>query len=445
MHTLLERLLQADRRLVAPIGGSPKTSFADAYDLTKLNDYERSAYFMAYRASELGHALENTCVDDVTVCKCFGLESFTVEDGSAHIREGSISSEADLAWLRQQAPLRSPIVEHYVQPIRVFNRLATESQPKLSSKLIGGGCFGPFTVAGAMMGVNEIAARVITDPGFVEQLIEIITEFIIGLAQRCAEHGAEFFWIAEPLAIMLSGEDFTRFSGAAIERIFASVPVYGFLHVCGDTARLLPQLAATGAACLSVDYQVDMRDAAHRFPPEMVLMGNTNPVFVQQSSQAEVEAAVRRMYRSMRHFPNWIVSTGCLLPGDTPIENVNVFFAMAEHFPLQTPEFYRAVNELWHAMSLEQGPPDLVEIAGQQSDPVFLAALEETCVNWGRRFARRQVYLPQFLQKLQGLQQLLQARPNCVHGELWLEDQIFPLEQIKQGLIQVMMQTYKQA
>lgn len=444
MPTLSKHIMQAQRRLVSPIGGRPEMPLEAAFDLTQLNEYERIAASMAHQATQLGHALENTCMDDVTVCKCFGLESFTIADGSSHIKEGSISSEADLAWLRQQVPLRSPIVKYYVEPIRLLKAMAARAQSGLEGKLFGGGCFGPFTVAGAMMGVNQIAARVITDPDFVDQLVEIVTEFMEDLAIQCVEQGADFFWIAEPLAIMLSADDFTRFSGGPMKRIFASVPVPGFLHVCGDTTRLLPQLTATGAACLSVDYQVDLRDAAHRLPPEVVLMGNTNPVFVQQASREEVEAAVEQMYNALRHFPNWIVSTGCLLPGDTPIENVKVFFELAEDFPVQPTQFYQDVNRLWRLLAHEEAPADLAIQVEEANDQVFLAALEEVCVYWGRRFSRREIYLPQYLQKLQSLQQLLQARGESLQGELRLEEQIFPLEQIRAGLIPAMMQTYKQ-
>ena len=42
------------------------------------------------------------------------------------------------------------------------------------------------------MGVNQIAVRVVTDPAFVEELVDIITEFMVDLAKQCVQQGSEY-------------------------------------------------------------------------------------------------------------------------------------------------------------------------------------------------------------------------------------------------------------
>jgi uroporphyrinogen-III decarboxylase len=82
----------------------------------------------------------------------------------------------------------------------------------------------------------------------------------------------------------------------------------------------------TGAEGLSLDSVVDFPAVAASLPPEVVLIGNVDPVGVMRDgTPAAVRAAVTSLCDSMRRYPNYILSTGCDLPPDTPFENIAAF------------------------------------------------------------------------------------------------------------------------
>jgi len=73
---------------------------------------------------------------------------------------------------------------------------------------------------------------------------------------------------------------------------------------------------------------VDFPTAAGRIDPEVILIGNIDPVgvMVQQSPQ-EVARAARELLDSMARHSNFILSTGCDLPYETPYENIDAFMS----------------------------------------------------------------------------------------------------------------------
>ena len=97
-------------------------------------------------------------------------------------------------------------------------------------------------------------------------------------------------------------------------------------HICGDTSHILREMCATGACALSLDSPVDLPTAASHVDPEVILMGNIDPVSVMvQHSPREVARAARELLDSMARFGSFILSTGCDLPYETPHENIDAF------------------------------------------------------------------------------------------------------------------------
>ena len=58
----------------------------------------------------------------------------------------------------------------------------------------------------------------------------------------------------------------------------------------------------------------------------MALIGNIDPVRVMvNGSPEDVKVAVRELCTDMQPYPNFILSTGCDLPLETPLENITAF------------------------------------------------------------------------------------------------------------------------
>jgi uroporphyrinogen decarboxylase len=102
------------------------------------------------------------------------------------------------------------------------------------------------------------------------------------------------------------------------------------LHVCGDVTHLLEELALTGAEGICLDSKVNLQREAVRVPSSIVILGNIDPKRVMQRGTAEdVRWEVRRLLRNMKNARNFVLSTGCDVPVDTPMRNLEAMMEEA--------------------------------------------------------------------------------------------------------------------
>jgi len=150
------------------------------------------------------------------------------------------------------------------------------------------------------------------------------------LAAQETAAGDDFFWIAEPVASLLSTTNFWTFSGQFLHRIFESSNVPGFLHICGKTLRLTESMVLTGAQVLSIDQQTDLKKSMETVPEDIVIMGNVDPSLLHFGTKEEIREEIRKMNRITRSHRNYIMSTGCSVHEGTPEENVMLLYEEAE-------------------------------------------------------------------------------------------------------------------
>jgi uroporphyrinogen-III decarboxylase len=125
---------------------------------------------------------------------------------------------------------------------------------------------------------------------------------------------------------MLSPKSFAAFSGEPISQLARSLDVFTVLHICGNTERLIPEMCRTGVDALSLDSAVDLPAVASAVPSDVVLIGNVDPVGMMGSPDPRrVIDAVRTLRKGMSRYSNFVLSTGCDLPLETPLANVAAF------------------------------------------------------------------------------------------------------------------------
>jgi len=208
---------------------------------------------------------------------------------------------------------------------------------KLMKKTIdipkGGYVIGPFTLAGLMLGANDIAIATLDDKELVFKVLEFCTTTIIHYAKALVEAGADIIAILEPTAVILSPAAFWEFSGQFVKEIIKEISVIPILHVCGGASNLLDKMVLTGAEGLSLDSLVDFPTAAQKIPEDMFLIGNIDPVRVMRNgSPEEVKRKTLELLEKMRPYSNFILSTGCDLPPETPLENIAAFMEAGKSY-----------------------------------------------------------------------------------------------------------------
>lgn len=197
---------------------------------------------------------------------------------------------------------------------------------------VGAYVTGPYTLAGLIMGAEETALATSIDPENLNKLCNFTTKQIIKFMNLLIAAGAGIICILEPGGVMLGPEKFQKFSSHYVKQI---VEIYNrnnvdtIYHVCGDSMHLINRMVESGVDGLSLDSEevgVNLSEVGEKVPDSTVLMSNINSTGVMlNGNPSEVKEKVENLLKSMDAYPNFVLSTGCDLPLETPLENIRIF------------------------------------------------------------------------------------------------------------------------
>jgi len=193
-------------------------------------------------------------------------------------------------------------------------------------------CFdqSPFSLACSLADINEMMMLLVTDPPFVQALLARCIEHASAYAVALGRAGADMLSTGDSPAGMIGPDLYEEFALPAERRVFnairADCGVPSSLHICGDSAHILPAMARAGADVLEIDHLVNLDDACGLVPDSITLWGNIDPVRVlfngtPESVKAACANAIAVIRRNKRR--RFVLSSGCTLPPDTPPENIH--------------------------------------------------------------------------------------------------------------------------
>jgi len=238
---------------------------------------------------------------------------------SASVELHPVQQVSDLDHYKVLDPIYDARIRSYIETMR---RMAHG----LKGVTKGAYVIGPFTLAGLMIGAREIAMATIDNPDLVIATLNYVEDVITRYAKELVNAGADMVVFLEPTATFLSPKSFSRFSGSYVNRMARRLDTMTVLHICGDTTRLVPAMGQLDVQGLSLDAAVDFPKAAQKIPSDMVLIGNLDPVRVMVNETPDgVRKATHDLLERMAPHENFILSTGCDLPQETPLENIRAF------------------------------------------------------------------------------------------------------------------------
>lgn len=198
--------------------------------------------------------------------------------------------------------------------------------------LMGAYVTGPYTLAALINGAENTALATLTQPDDLHRLCEIATNKIRTYLNHLIRAGADVICVLEPTAVMLGPNEFESFSARYIRELMnechdRNKPV--ILHICGDTRHLITPMNTLGMDGLSLDspaHGIDLPAIINQVDPATVLMGNVDPVReIMQGTPASIQKAVTDLMKTLAERPNFILSTGCDIPLEAPLENIHAF------------------------------------------------------------------------------------------------------------------------
>jgi uroporphyrinogen decarboxylase len=205
--------------------------------------------------------------------------------------------------------------------------------------LVGASQWGPFTLAGLLVGVETVMRAVYKDPSALHHVLEFAAELSYAYLEPFAAGGAEILSVAEPTASgdLISRSQFETFALPYLARVVQRLKGRGvrvLVHICGNITNRLDLILATGADLLSVDFKVDLHRCDEILGAAMAFAGNANPVAVmQQGTPQRVAEVARECLSSVGASSSFVLMPGCDIPPTVPLENIHAFVAAAHAWP----------------------------------------------------------------------------------------------------------------
>jgi uroporphyrinogen decarboxylase len=198
---------------------------------------------------------------------------------------------------------------------------------------------GPYSLAALMMGADEAAMATVLRTDELHTVCQFSTERIQQYVRMLIAAGAKVICILEPSAVMLGPDQFAAFSAKYVRHIVDSFQYAGVAtvyHTCGNTMHLVSKMVDAGVNAISLDSQdagVDLPAVAQMVSSNVVIMGNVNPTgIILNGKPHDVETEVTDLLERMAAYPNFVLSTGCDLPQETPLENIHAFMRAGRRY-----------------------------------------------------------------------------------------------------------------
>ena len=173
----------------------------------------------------------------------------------------------------------------------------------------------------------------IKKPDVVHHVLRVVTDFILKKAELWVREFGPENVMAFDLCIetnkLYSPRQFETFSFPYLKEVHEKVSEMGvaiFLsHICGEQNRNLPlwsQLEYGRRGMVSVGREISLRAACEAFP-QNVVMGNVDPVTIQEGTAEEVLALSASASPRARHAAGYALMSGCEIPPQAPPVNVS--------------------------------------------------------------------------------------------------------------------------
>jgi uroporphyrinogen decarboxylase len=270
-----------------------------------------------------------TAIMDLTVeAEAFGAKISFPPDEVPSVSDRLLSSKEDVDALIVPSVSAGRIPEY----IKANKKVAST----ITNKPVFAGCIGPFSLAGRLYGMTEIMMALYIEPDTIKELLSKCAQLITAYLQALKATGINGVIMAEPASGLLSNKDCQKFSSDYIRPIINDVQDERFaviLHNCGNNGHCTEATISCGAMGYHFGNKANMVSELNKCPKDVLVMGNIDPVgIMQQGTAEEVSNAVTALLEETKSYPNFILSTGCDVPPNTPVCNIEAFYKSVLNF-----------------------------------------------------------------------------------------------------------------
>jgi len=202
-------------------------------------------------------------------------------------------------------------------------------------KLIEGWVEGPIALAADLRGINRVMMDFFEDPDFVRDLMAFTVETGLAFAKAQIAAGADIIGVGDAAASLVGPMVYDEYVWQYEKQLVDGIHAAGGrtrLHICGNTSAILEGMGRLGCEIVDLDHMVNMADARTAMGPNQVLLGNIDPVSMLRGG---TPGAIREALAVCRAAcgDRYIVSAGCEVVRDTPLDNLRAMCDFARGRP----------------------------------------------------------------------------------------------------------------
>lgn len=324
----IQSVLESKRRLAIPVMTHPGIETLGYTVREAVTDGEKQYRAMQWLSDNYPADAATAIMDLTLEAEAFGATVHFPEEEIPSVT-GRLVCDYDSVAALAVPSLEVGRVPEYLKA----NRLAVEH---IHNKPILSGCIGPYSLAGRLYDMSELMLGIYMEPDTIQLLLSKCTDFLIDYCRALKATGTQGVIMAEPAAGLLSDDDCREFSSRYVQRVVEAVQDEDFtvvLHNCGNSGQCTDAMIASRAAALHFGNAIDLNEVLRTCPPNVVVMGNLDPVSLfQQSTPAALATAVDHLLQSTAAYPNLVLSSGCDLPPRVPTANLQAFFEAVKRF-----------------------------------------------------------------------------------------------------------------
>lgn len=322
MNKTISQLLTSVNVPVMPIMTHPGIELINKKVIDAVKDGQTHYEAVMALRKRFPQSVASTTIMDLSMeAEAFGAEIVFDDNDVPTVSGRMLTSAADVEAL-QIPSLDVKRVPEYLKA----NRLAAA---ELDVPLFGG-CIGPFSLAGRLYDMTELMMAMYIEPETANLLLDKCTQFILEYCKQIKASGSAGVVMAEPAAGLLSNDDCQAYSSRFVKTIVDAVQDDNFvvmLHNCGNTGQCTKAMIETGAAALHFGNAIDMAQVLEEVPADIAVSGNINPVEIMKfGTPQQVEDVAKQLIKLAEKHNNFILSTGCDVPPETPFENIESLF-----------------------------------------------------------------------------------------------------------------------
>ena len=328
MRQWIKNMINHPRRIAIPILTHPGIEMIGKTVLDAVTDGKVHAEAIRVLNDRYPSAASTVIMDLTVEAEAFGCAVNFSKDEVPTVSHRLVSCFEEVQQLHVPS-LSAGRVSQYLQA----NRLTAAA---ITGKPALGGCIGPYSLAGRLFDITEIMMAIYTEPDTINLLLEKCTQFLIEYCRAMKAAGVDGIIIAEPAAGLLSDDDCRKYSSVFVKQIADMLQDDNFsviLHNCGNTGHCTQAMLYVGARGYHFGNAMNMIDALESCPPDVLVMGNLDPVNVfRMSTPDKIKQTVTDLLEKTAGYRNFVLSSGCDVPPHTSPENIQAFYEALEKF-----------------------------------------------------------------------------------------------------------------